>query len=449
MVGKLKNRHIQMIAIGGAIGTGLFYGSAKSIQLTGPSIVLAYLIGGFVMYVIMRALGELTVYAPNSGAFSHYAYQYVGNYLGFLSGWFAWFEYTIVCMLEVTVVAAFLDYWIPGVPHWLTIAVILGIFFFINMLQAGLFGEFEFWFAGIKVVTIILMIAFSAYLIFFNDSTHADAIMNLKFSISNNLFAKGFEGFLFSMVMVVFSFGGVQFLGIAAADAENPAKTVPSAVNGVIVRILIFYVGTLLAIVCLYPWDKLSTDISPFVDVFDKVGFHFAAQIMNIVVITAALSAFNSCLYAAARMIANLARHGSAPKYLANTDKQNVPKNAVITTSIIVALTVLLNYLAPDKAINYLIAITTTSIIITWTTILICHLGFRRKIAKENISYRLPLSPYSNIIALIMLASVVIIMLFMPDMQMAVYLMPLWIGIVTVMYFIAKLKNSRAIPTSR
>lgn len=432
-----------MIAIGGAIGTGLFYGSAKSIQLTGPSIVLAYLLGGFIMYVIMRALGELTVYAPNSGAFSHYAYQYVGDYLGFLSGWFAWFEYTIVCMLEVTVVAAFLDYWIPGVPHWVSIAVILGIFFFINMLQAGLFGEFEFWFAGIKVVTIILMIVFSAYLIFFNNTTHLEAISNLKTTVSNNLFAGGIKGFLFSMALVVFSFGGVQFLGIAAADAEDPEKTVPAAVNGVIIRILIFYVGTLLAIVCLYPWDKLNTNISPFVDVFDKVGFHFAAQIMNVVVITAALSAFNSCLYAAARMIANLARHNSAPKFLATTDSTNVPQNAVITTSIIVALTVILNYLIPEKAINYLIAITTTSIIITWTTILICHLGFRKKIPKSKIKYKLPLSPFSNILALLMLAAVVVIMLFMPDMQLAVYLMPVWIGIATIMYFISKSKQQK------
>ncbi len=436
--GKMKNRHIQMIAIGGAIGTGLFYGAAKSIQLTGPSILFSYLIGGIIMYVIMRALGELTVHAPNSGAFSHYAYQYVGDYLGFLSGWFAWFEYTIVCMLEVTVVATFLDYWIPGVPHWITIAVILGIFFLINMMQAGLFGEFEFWFAGIKVATIVMMIVFSAYLIFFNSNTHIEAISNIRDTVANNLFANGMSGFMYSMVLVVFSFGGAQFLGIAAADAEDPDTTVPKAVNGVIIRIVIFYIGTLLAIICLYPWQKLHTNVSPFVDVFDKVGFHFAAEIMSIVVITAALSAFNSCLYAAARMVANLARHKNAPRYLAKTDKHNVPRNAVMTTSIIVAGTVVINYLVPDKAIAYLIAITTTSIIITWTTILVCHVGFRRKVAKETIKYKLPFYPFSNLIALLLLLSVVVIMLFMPDMKMAVYLMPVWIGIVTVMYFITK-----------
>ena len=445
---KLKNRHIQMIAIGGAIGTGLFYGAAKSIQLTGPSIVLAYLIGGLIMYVIMRALGELTVHAPNSGAFSHYAYQYVGDYLGFVSGWFAWFEYTIVCMLEVTVVATFLDYWIPGVPHWLTISVILALFFAINMLQAGLFGEFEFWFAGIKVTTIMLMLVFSSYLIFFNRATHAAALLNIQGTVATNLFAHGVSGFLFSMVLVVFSFGGVQFLGIAAADAEDPATTVPKAVNGVILRIVIFYVGTLLAIVCLYPWQKLNNQVSPFVDVFDKIGLHFAAQLMSLVVITAALSAFNSCLYAAARMLANQARHQQAPSYLATTTADNVPRNAVLTTSLIVALTVGLNYFFPDKIINYLIAVTTTSIIITWTTILICHIGFRRKTLLSTIKYRLPFYPYANYLGLFLLAAVVVIMLFMEDMRLAVYLMPLWIALVSLLYVVGRLRNVTSIPAA-
>jgi L-asparagine transporter-like permease len=443
--GKMKNRHIQMIAIGGAIGTGLFYGAAKSIQLTGPSIILSYLLGGVVMYVIMRALGELTVHAPNSGAFSHYAYLYVGDYLGFLSGWFAWFEYTIVCMLEVTVVATFLDYWLPGIPHWVTIAVILGMFFLINIMQAGLFGEFEFWFAGIKVATIILMIAFSVYLVCFHHETHNSAFRNVQDTLSNNLFANGAQGFLNSMVLVIFSFGGAQFLGIAAADAENPDTTVPKAVNGVIVRIVIFYIGTLLAIICLYPWKRLHADVSPFVDVFDKIGFHFTAQLMSIVVITAALSAFNSCLYAAARMLSNLARHKNAPSYLAKSDKNNVPRNAVITTSIIVVLTVIINYIFPNKAITYLIAITTTSIIITWTTILICHVGFRHKIPRDTIKYRLPFYPFSNLLAIIILMAVVGIMFFMPDMKIAVYLMPIWIAIVTIIYFVIKYKQKHAI----
>jgi L-asparagine transporter-like permease len=252
---KLKNRHIQMIALGGAIGTGLFFGAAKSIQTTGPSIIAAYIIGGIVMYIIMRALGEMVVAEPNSGAFSHYAHKYVGEYLGFISGWYAWFEYTIVCMLEITAVTIFLDLWIPGIPHWITISAILLIFFFINIVNVDIFGEFEFWFAGIKVFTIIAMILFALYLIFFNASMHQSVIENFSQNIQHNFFAHGTSGFLFSLVLVVFSFGGTQFVGIAAADADNPEKSVPKAINGVIFRIVIFYIGTLSVILCLYPWS--------------------------------------------------------------------------------------------------------------------------------------------------------------------------------------------------
>lgn len=424
---KLKNKHIQMIAIGGAIGTGLFFGTAKSLQLTGPSIILAYLIGGFVMYVIMRALGEMTVYAPNSGAFSHYAYTYVGDYLGFISGWYAWFEYVFVCMLEVSAVTIFLDYWIPGIPHWKVISALLLIFFIINMTQVRLFGEFEFWFAGIKVSTIIIMIVFAFYLVSADFNIRFNTIANINNSVSNHLFAHGLKGFLFSMVLVIFSFGGVQFIGIAAADAENPTHSVPKAVNGVIIRIILFYIGTLIVIVALYPFNKLDANVSPFVDVFDKIGIHSAAQVMNVVAITAALSAFNSCLYAAARMLANLANHASAPKFLGDLNQYQVPRKAVIFSTIIIAITILINYLFPERAIYYLIAVATTSIIVTWTSILVCHLAFRKKISEEQLSYKLPLSPYSNYLALAVLFSVVVIMTQMKDMRFAVYMMPVWL----------------------
>lgn len=440
---KLKNRHLQMIAIGGAIGTGLFFGAAKSIQLTGPSIIFSYLIGGLVMYVIMRALGEMTVYEPNFGAYSHYAYKYVGDYLGFVSGWFAWFEYTIVCMLEVTAVSVFLDYWLPGIPHWITIAVILAIFFAINMLNVRVFGEFEFWFAGIKVATIILMILFSIYLIFFDKFTNTAAINNIKNTVNSNIFPAGLFGFLSSMVLVIFSFGGAQFLSIAAADAEDIPNTVPRAVRGVVARIIIFYVGTFLAVLCLYPWQKLNANVSPFVDVFDKIGLHIAAKIMSVVVITAALSAYNSCLYSAIRMLANLGRHKSAPAFLAKVDKNNVPKNALYVASLIVIFTVIINYIFPKHAIIYLIGITTASVIITWTTIILCHLGFRRKVGIEKISYKLPLFPYLNYVALFIMLSVVVVMFFMSDMREAVYFMPIWITIVTVFYFINKYRSRR------
>ena len=268
----------------------------------------------------------------------------------------------------------------------------------------------------------------------FNPVIHHSIIGNFQTTIEHNFFANGHTGFLFSLVMVVFSFGGTQFVGIAAADAEHPHKSVPRAINGVIFRIVIFYIGTLAVIVCLYPWNKLSSNISPFVDVFQKIGIPSAAALMNIVAITAALSAFNSCLYAASRMLANLAKQHSAPYKLGKINSKHIPHNAVIFTSVIIALTVIINYIFPDKAIFYLIAIATTSIIVTWSTILICHLYFRKK--HPELEYRLPFSPIVNYLALGFLFTVIIIMTQMEDMKMAAFLLPLWLIILSLAYLL-------------
>jgi AAT family amino acid transporter/aromatic amino acid transport protein AroP len=245
---KLKNRHLQMIALGGAIGTGLFFSTATSIHLTGPSLVLSYILGGLVLYIIMRAVGEMTVDYPCPGAFSEYANRYIGSYAGFISGWSAWFEYTVVCMVEVTASTVFIDYLIPWLPHWILCLAILIFFTSINLLSIRTFGEFEFWFAGVKIVAIILMILFTVYLVIFDHKLNPDFLSYAKPSI---FFAGGFKGFAASCAIVIFSFGGSEFVSIAASETENPAKNVPKAINGVIFRIILFYVLTILAIIFL------------------------------------------------------------------------------------------------------------------------------------------------------------------------------------------------------
>jgi AAT family amino acid transporter len=437
---KFKNRHLQMIAIGGAIGTGLFFGLAKSIPQTGQSIILSYLLGGALIYIIMRALGEMVVYEPNSGAFSFYANKYVNNYLGFISGWYAWFEYTIVCMLEISAVTVFSDLWYPNIPHWILVAIILAIFFIINMVNINLFGEFEFWLSSIKVITIVLMLLFSAYLIITNKVTNNYSNINNMFH-SQHFFANGLRGFLYSFVLVVFSFGGTQFIGIAAADTEHPQQNVPKAINGVITRIALFYIGTIIAILSLYPWQQLSNNISPFVEVFNKIGIPSAAYCMNIVAIIAALSAFNSCLFASSRVLHSLAKQKNAPQIFAKKNNKQIPHNALIFTSIIIALTVLINYLYQKQALFYLIAIATTSIIVTWSTILICHLYFRMKIRPHG--YKLFFSPWTNYIALALLLTVIITMTQMSDMKNAVLIMPIWLGFLTLCFIIKKYRSNK------
>ncbi len=435
---KLKNRHLQMIALGGVIGTGLFFGSAKSIHQTGPSIVLSYLLGGFIIYIILRALGEMTVDDPNPGAFSQYATNYIGNYAGFISGWSAWFQYTVVCMVELTAVTIFFDYFIPGVPHYILCAFILIFFTAINLISVKAFGEFEFWFAGIKIVTIVLMLIFSGYLIFFRHDTNPELSQYLNPDL---FFAGGYKGFAISFVIVVFSFGGSEFVSIAAGEAENPQKNVPKAINGVIIRILLFYILTMIAIIVLYPFENLSTNISPFVDIFRKMGFAAAAGAMNMVAITAALSAFNSCLYSASRMLFNLSKNGQAPKYFVSLrSESHVPRRAILATSTAVALSVLINYLFPQNAIMYLLTIATGSILIVWFIILITQMYFRKHKNANNIAvkYKLLLFPYTNIIAMLALIFVMIVMTQMDDMRLSVFVTPLWIFGLSIFYILHK-----------
>lgn len=441
----LKNRHIQMIALGGVIGTGLFFGAAKSIQSTGPSIILSYILGGLVIYIIMRALGEMTVHHPSSGSFSDYANRYINSYAGFIAGWTAWFEYTVVCMVELTAVTFFLDYWIPGLPHWLVCLGLLLIFTMVQLISVRLFGEFEFWFAGIKIAAIILMLFFSAYLVTFNPHIHAGTITSLhSYASLDVFFASGTKGFLFSLAIVIFSFGGTEFVSIAAGEAENPRKSIPQAISGVILRIILFYILTIFAIICLYPFNKLNANVSPFVDVFKEIGINQAANVMNAVAITAALSAFNSCMYAASRILFSLSEQGSAPKRLAKLNKINIPSRALLFTSFCILISVIVNYAFPEKAIMYLLTIATCAILTCWFLILLTQVYFRKKVALEKISYRLILYPFSNIFAMCFLIMVMFIMLWMDDMRASVIVTPIWIFALSIFYAFNKKIKSKA-----
>lgn len=431
----LTPRHILMIALGSAIGTGFFFGTGESIKLAGPAILLAYAIGGLMMYIIVRALGEMAVAEPSSGSFSYYAYKYIGNYAGFVSGWNYWFNYIIVCMLELTATGLFIDYWFPHTVHWLIDLIIIFGFSGINLLNVKLFGEFEFWFAGIKVTTVICLILFGLYILGFSNQ-QSQGISNI-----NNLwqqggfFANGLSGFLCSFVVVVFSFGGTELVGITAGEAEHPQKTIPLAINGIIVRILLFYIVTLGIIMCLYPWNKINAQISPFVDVFQQIGIRKAASLMNLVAITAALSSLNSGIYGTARMAYNLALQGNAPKQLKRLAVGGIPQNAIILSIICITLTVVLNYFFPQSLFNVLLAIATIAAIINWLTILITHAYFRHK-TRSVTAYAAFLYPFSSILAGIFLLGVASTMYFMPHMKLAILIAPIWLLVLSLGYLI-------------
>lgn len=441
---KLKNRHIQMIAIGGAIGTGFFLGSASVIEMTGPSITIAYILGGLIIYAIMRALGEMTVDHPSSGSFVEYAHLYLGTGAGFVAGWNAWLLFTCACMLEVTAVATLLDYWIH-IPHWLTCVVLLTVFGFVNLIGVKYFGEAEFWFAGVKVAVIIFIILMGSYLIFANPSVHQIARQNLhEYTHFSTFFTNGITGFLNSMAIVCLSFCGAEFVSVAAGEAENPKQSIPKAINGVIIRIILFYVLTIAVIVLMSPANTITPHNNPFTEVFAKFGFADSADIINIIAITASLSALNSCIYVSARFLYRLSLNGQAPKSFTKVNHQHLPRNAVLFTVAAAFLVVIANYTFPAKILEYLFAIITVAIIINWFIILLSHMLFRKHSITTGkiIEYAMPGYPYINMLVMGVLFIILMVMSKNSDMSLSVYVAPGWLLILSIIYALSSGKKN-------
>jgi AAT family amino acid transporter len=433
----LKNRHIQLIALGGAIGTGLFYGSASTIGLVGPAVMLSYALGGFFIFLVMRCMGEMTVHTPVSGAFSTFAYKYWGDMAGFISGWNYWFCYVAVSMAEITAVGIYVNYWFPDIPQWVSGFVMFLIITGINLIGVKAFGEIEFWGAIIKVLAVIVMILFGLAIIFFGFGHGGDAIGFSNLWERGGFLPKGFKGLMLSLVVVTFAFGGVELIGITAGEAENPDKTIPKAINQVLYRILIFYVGSMLVLVTLFPWDKVGLKGSPFVMIFDQLGIPAAASILNIIVLTATFSAYNSCLYSNARMLFGLAGQGNAPKFLKKVGKTGIPTYCVLLSSAVVGIAVILNAYLPGQVFGIVMSIAVLAIIINWIMILITHNKFRRIIGPDEVGrlkFKMPLYPISNYVTLAYLGMLVVLMWFLPDFRISLYLAPVWLGILIVAY---------------
>ena len=327
----LKNRHLQMIALGTAVGTGLFYGSTSTISLAGPAVSLSYLIGGIIIFFIVRMLGEMSVEEPVSGSFSYYASKYWGDLAGFLAGWNYWFLYVVMSMAELTAVGIYLAYWFPDLPQWIGILICLVVITAINSITVSAYGEIEFWMALIKISAIIFMIIFGTYLIFTNGKPFPENFSNLW--IHGGFFPNGAWGMMLSIVPVLFSFGGIELIGITAGEAENPEKTLPRAINQVIYRILIFYVGTMIVLMSLWAWNEVGVGASPFVQIFENLGITSAAHILNFVVLSAAVSVYNSAIYSESRMLYGMAESGNAPKFFSKLSKRKVPINGILVSS--------------------------------------------------------------------------------------------------------------------
>lgn len=423
----LKNRHIQLVALGGAIGTGLFLGVSQSIQLAGPSALLGYALGGVVAFLIMRQLGEMVVEEPVAGSFSHFAHRYWGDFAGFLSGWNYWALYILVGMAELTAVGIYVHHWFPDVPTWVSAAVCFVLINAVNLAAVRFFGEFEFWFAIIKVVAILGMIAFGGWLLLSGQGDGQASIENLW--RHGGFFPNGLKGFVVSLAVIMFSFGGLELVGIAAAEAENPRKTIPLAVNQVVYRILIFYVGLLAVLLALHPWNQVADGGSPIVQIFASLGQNTTAHIFNVVVLTAALSVYNSGVYCNSRMLYGLASQGNAPRALRRVDRRGVPFVAIGVSALVTAVCVVLNYAFPKDAFQMLLALVVASLVLNWALISATSLRFRaaRERAGQPLHFKAVFYPYANYFCLGFMALILVILALDKTMWISVALLPPWL----------------------
>ncbi|MGE4799181.1 amino acid permease [Yersinia hibernica] len=440
----LKNRHIQLIALGGAIGTGLFLGIAQTIKMAGPSVILGYAIGGFIAFLIMRQLGEMVVEEPVAGSFSHFAYKYWGDFAGFLSGWNYWAMFILVGMAELTAVGIYIQYWWPEIPTWVSAAIFFVLINAINLVNVRMYGETEFWFAIIKVAAIIGMIVFGAYLLASGSGGPNASVTNLW--AQGGFMPHGFSGLVMAMAVIMFSFGGLEMVGITAAEAEDPHHSIPKATNQVVYRILIFYIGSLAVLLSLYPWGKVVEGGSPFVMIFHALDSNLVATILNVVVLTAALSVYNSGVYCNSRMLFGLASQGNAPKLLTKVNKRGVPILSIALSALATSAGVVINYIMPGKAFELLMALVVSTLVINWVMICLAHLKFRAAKEREGVVPRFKALwyPYGNYLCLLFLMLILVIMYLTDGIQISVLMIPAWIALLWCGFILTRRKGKNS-----
>jgi amino acid transporter, AAT family len=437
----LKERHVRMIAIGGTIGVGLFLGSATAIQKAGPGLVVSYAIGGLVMFFIMRALGELLLYRPVTGSFAIYADEFVGPWAGFITGWSYWFMWVVIGMAEITAVGLYVHYWFPGIPQWVPALITLGLLYSANLITVKVFGEIEFWFALIKVVTIVAMIVIGLTIIVFKFGNLGETASFSNLWMHGGFFPFGALGVLLSLQMVMFAYQGLELIGVSAGETENPEKVLPRAINSVVYRMLVLYIGPLLIIMSLVAWNQLSPDASPFVSVFERIKIPAGAGIINFVVITAGASSCNSGIFSTGRMLYSLARVGQAPRAFGKVSSRNVPAAGVTASATLMLIGVALNYIVPEQVFVYVTSISLVGSLWTWALIVIAHLGYRKAVATGEaraVAYLMPGSPYTNWFVVVFLVLVAILLSSDERTRVALYVAPVWFIILGIGYQIAK-----------
>ncbi|ADG40101.1 amino acid transport protein [Leuconostoc kimchii IMSNU 11154] len=447
----LSSHQMQMIALGGTIGVGLFMGSASTIKWTGVSVILAYALAGLVLYLVMRALGEMLYVDPAVGSFANYATKYIHPLAGYLTVWANVFQWITVGISETIAVGLYMNYWFPELPNWITGIVVLVTLTLANMTTVKAYGNMESWFSMIKVITIVLMIILGMMVIVLGFGNGWKPVGFSNLWSHGPFFAGGFKGFMFALAIVMTSYQGIEIIGITAGETQNPKHAIVAAIRSIVARILIFYIGAIFVIITIYPWNQLDQVGSPFVETFSRVGITAAAGIINFVMLTAAMSALNSGIFSSSRMIYTLALNKElSPKFL-KLSKHRVPTLPVLAISTGILLGIILNALLPffwqgSSSIFVLVySASTLPGMVPWFVILWSQIKFRKE-NKHHMSehpFKMPLSPYTNYFSILMLLITLVYMVINPDTRI-----PLLIGlgfliVMSVIFFITHKQHSR------
>ena len=425
----MKSRHLFMISLGGVIGTGLFLSSGYTISQAGPGgTILAYLVGGLIMYLVMLCLGELTVAMPVTGSFQTYATKYIGPATGFTIGLMYWLTWVVTVGSEFTASGLLMQRWFPNTSVWMWSAVFAILIFLLNSFSVKIFAETEFWFSGIKIITIILFIVLggSAMLGFIPMDDRASAPMLSNFTVDGGLFPNGLLPVFMAMISVNFAFSGTELIGIAAGESENPEKDVPRSIRNVIWRTMFFFVGAIFVLSGLISWEEAGVIESPFVMVFDNIGIPYAADIMNFVIITALLSVANSGLYASTRMLWSLSNEKMISSFFGKITSNGVPLNALVISMAVACLSLLSSIFAPDTVYVVLVAISGFAVVVVWIGIVLSQYMFRKQFLKmggdiKNLKFRTPLYPFVPIAACVLCLASCIGLAFDASQRIALY----------------------------
>lgn len=425
----LSNRQIQLMALGGAIGVGLFLGSAGAIKDAGPGVILAYLVAGGIVFLMLRALGEMAMDRPITGSFASYAGRTLGPWAGFVTAWTYWLMWITTVMAEITAVGLYMKYFFPGIAQWLPSIVAVMILITANLVSVRVFGELEFWFACVKIVAIVAFVISGVAIVTFSIGHlgHEAELSNLW--SRGGFFPKGVLGPLVALQIVTYAFLGVEMVGVTAGEARNPTTEIPKAINRVAWRILLFYVGAIVVILMLIPWSRIGLGQSPFVAAWQGIGLPAAAAVLNVVVLTSALSSSNSGIFASARMMHALAQSGHAPRHLTHLNRTRVPARAIVVSGAALAVGVMLNVVMPATAFGYITSVATVAVLWIWAIIAISHLRYRAQVNAGLLprqSFRLPGSPWSNVAVLAFIALVLVLLFVTPSQRVALIAGGLW-----------------------